>query len=65
MISDKINKILFFVILISLLLFFTILNFRFYQEYPQIYTPTEEIETFTTSEISPQIMQEIFPTSSY
>ncbi len=65
MISDKINRILFFVILISLILFFTILNFKFYQEYPQIYTPTEEIETFVTSEISPEIRQEIFSTSSY
>jgi len=65
MISDKINKTLFFVIVISLLLFFTLLNFKFYQEYPQIYTPTEEIETFSTSEISPQIMKEILPTSSY
>ncbi len=65
MISDKINKILLFVILVSFFLFFTILNFRFYQEYPQIYTPTEEIEIFTTSEISPEIIQEIFPTSSY
>ncbi|GBD34837.1 hypothetical protein HRbin35_00588 [bacterium HR35] len=62
---EKINRLLILVIVISFIIFFTLLNFRFAQEYPQVFSPTEEIENYVTSEIPQPLFQEIMPTSSY
>lgn len=62
---EKINRFLILVIIISLLLFFTLLNFKFAQEYPQTFSPSEEVEFYVTSEIPQNILEEVKPTSTY
>ncbi|MER3406857.1 MAG: hypothetical protein C4278_00270 [Patescibacteria group bacterium] len=60
---NKLNRILIGIVILSFLIFFSLLNMKAYQKYPQIYSPSELPEEVLPEEVNTSTIQ--FPTSTY
>lgn len=64
MTMEKLNKILIGLALLSFFLFFLFLNLNYVRKYPEVFTPSETIEVYTTSE-TPYFPQTTSSPSNY